>query len=430
VDNYNYYIQSDKGRISYKGIQQFIYSVFDLIPKNYKDILIIPPDYTRKHSGLGIITNFIYEQLKDNCNIKIMPALGTHAQMTNKEIIDMFGKNIPLDLFIEHNWEKDTVKIGEIPRTFINKISEGIINEKIEVEINRRLVEKHDLIISIGQVLPHVIAGMSNYSKNILVGCGGEEIINKSHYISAVYGIERIMGMDHTPVRRIYDYAEKHFLSNLPLLYIFSVNESQLKPTQQKTSLDNIVGLFAGKDRKLYEKAVKLSQEKNIFKVPRPLNKVVAYLDEDIFKRAWTGCKAIFRTRKAMADGGELIIIAPGLYEFGESRKSDNLIRKYGYVGKEKIVNLVKGNRDLQENLSVAAHLIHGSSEDRFKVTFACEQLRKEEIESVNFNYMPLTEALAKYNPEKLSYGFNTLQNGEVIFFINKPASGLWIAEK
>ena len=99
------------------------------------------------------------------------------------------------------------------------------------------------------------------------------------------------------------------------------------------------------------------------------------------------------------------------------------------YAGRVNVLKLCDENPDLRANLSVAAHLIHGSSDGRFSVTYCTEKLTKEEVESVNFNYMPIGEALKIYDPSKLKDGFNTLGSGEEIYYISKPALGLW-AEK
>ena len=127
----------------------------------------------------------------------------------------------------------------------------------------------------------------------------------------------------------------------------------------------------------------------------------------------------------AMADGGELIVLAPGLKEFGEDPEIDRLIRKYGYVGTEKVLSLVDSENDLRNNLSAAAHLIHGSSEGWFSVTYCPGHITKEEIESVNFAYADLDKMTKKYDPKKLKDGFNTI-DGEKIFYISNPGMGLW----
>lgn len=410
----------DNGGISIEEIEEALKKSLQEQGKELKKVLLIPPDITRAHSGAGDITRIYYNILKDSCQVDIMPALGTHMPMAHEEIDIFFGPDIPKERFIVHNWREDVVKIGQVPGEYISQISGGLIDEPIDVEINRLLLdESYDLIISIGQVVPHEVVGMANYSKNIFVGCGGMDIINKSHMLGAVFGMERIMGRDHSPVRKVFDYCEEHFIKDMPLIYVLTVTTNSAEGVQ-------IHGLFVGRDRSLFEQAVKLSQQKNLEYVDKPLHKVVVYLDEQEFKSTWLGNKAIYRTRMAIADNGELIVLAPGVRQFGEDKENDRLIRKYGYVGRLKVLELFKENKDLQENQSVAAHLIHGSSDGRFAITYAPGYLTKQEIEGVNYKHMDLREALKKYDPTKLKDGFNILEDGQEIFYISNPALGLW----
>lgn len=390
--------------------------------RELKKVLILPPDYTRMYSGAGKITAILYEMLKDSCEIDIMPALGTHDPMTREECLAFFGEGVPFEKIKVHNWRTDVVKLGEVPAEYVSSVSDGLVNSKIDVEVNRRIVdESYDLIISAGQVVPHEVVGMANYSKNIFVGCGGSSMINSSHMLGAFYGMERIMGKDFSPVRKVFDYAQEKYLSKLPLLYILTVTTNEGDKT-------NIHGLFIGDKREVFEQAVALSREINLTYVKEPFKKAVVYLDPREFKSTWLGNKAIYRTRMAMADEGELIILAPGVKKFGEDAAVDALIRKYGYVGREKVLELVDRNEDLKENLSVAAHLIHGSSDGRFKVTYCTKLLTEEEVRGVSFGYMPYDEAAEIYNPAELTDGYHTVGNEE-IFYISNPALGLWTAE-
>jgi nickel-dependent lactate racemase len=385
--------------------------------KSIKKVLILPPDYTRMYSGAGILTKMYYDCLKDRCTVDIMPALGTHEPMTRGECEAFFGKDVPFEKILVHNWRSDVVKIGEVPAEFVSEVSDGLVKDSIDVEVNRRIVDKsYDLIISIGQVVPHEVVGMANYSKNIFVGCGGSSMINSSHMLGAFYGMERVMGRDFSPVRRVFDYAEQHFLKDVPLMYVLTVTTNDGDKT-------NIHGLFIGRARELFEMAVEQSREKNLTKVDAPLKKVVVNLDPREFKSTWLGNKAIYRTRMAIANGGELIILAPGIKKFGEDAENDRLIRKYGYVGRERVLELVRENADLRENLSVAAHLIHGSSDGRFKITYAAENMSPEEITSVNYSYMPYHKAYELYG--NLKDGMHNI-NGEQIYYISNPALGLW----
>ncbi len=392
--------------------------------RNLKKVLILPPDYTRMYSGAGKITAIYYELLKDTCQVDIMPALGTHVPMTKEEWVAFFGEGVPFDRMIVHNWRTDVVKLGEVPAAFVSEVSEGLVNNSIDVEVNRCIMDKsYDLILSIGQVVPHEVVGMANYSKNIFVGCGGSSMINSSHMLGAFYGMERIMGKDFSPVRRVFDYAQEHFLKDVPLVYVLTTTTNQGDEV-------TIHGLYIGSDRAPFEAAVKKSQEINLTHMKERLKKVVVYLDPREFKSTWLGNKAIYRTRMAIADGGELIILAPAVAHFGEDAENDKLIRKYGYVGRENVLKLVDApeNEDLRENLSVAAHLIHGSSDGRFKITYCAGKLTEEEVRGAAFNYAPYEEMAAKYDPAKLTDGFNTV-DGEEIFYISNPALGLWVCD-
>lgn len=269
-----------------------------------KKILILPPDITRKYSMAGNITLTFYELLRNSCEVDIMPALGSHMPMTKDERLSMFGSLIPDERFIVHNWREDVVNIGEVPQKFVRNASEGIFDEAIEVDINKRLLDKsYDLIISIGQVVPHEVSGMANYTKNILVGCGGKRTIDKTHLLGAFYGMERILGRIDNPVRKVFDYVEENLLSDIPLLYILTV-------TTQVGNSANLWGVFIGRGKKVFEEAVKLSLEKNVTFIEKPIEKIVVFLEEEEFKSTWLGNKAIYRTKLAIKDGGELIIIA------------------------------------------------------------------------------------------------------------------------
>jgi len=389
--------------------------------RNLKKVLLIPPDFTRMNSGAGVITALYYELLA-GAQVDILPAIGTHAPMSREQQIAFFGENIPEERFLVHDWRGNVSKIGEVPGAFVREASEGLMGEALDVEISNYLLDpSYDLILSIGQVVPHEVAGMANYTKNIAVGCGGSRFINHSHMLGAFYGMERIMGRDKTPVRRIFDYAEAHFISKLPIEYVLTVTTTE----NDKTS---ILGLYIGKEREGFERAVALSQKHNLNYLSRPMKTCVVWLDEREFHSTWLGNKAVYRTRMAMADGGRLIILAPGVRMFGEDAQNDRIIRKYGYVGRERILELVKTEQDLQENLGAAAHLIHGSSDGRFSIAYAAQHLTREEIEGVSFDYMPFDEAIAKFNPANLQPGWNVIGDEEV-YFIENPALGLWALE-
>ena len=383
-----------------------------------KKILIVPPDFTRFHSFAGELTSYAWEYYGGKIT-DILPALGTHVPMTEPELVKMYP-GVPLDLFRPHDWRNDIVTLGEVPAEYIHEVSEGKLNYPWPAQVNKLIVEgNYDLILSVGQVVPHEVIGMANYNKNIFVGTGGPEGINKSHFLGAVYGMERIMGRAHNPVRAVLNYASREFAKDLPIVYALTVVGKDANNKLQ------VKGLFVGDDDECFENAAEVSLKVNFQMLDEPLKKVVVYLSPDEYKSTWLGNKSIYRSRMAIGDGGELIILAPGVKEFGEDKTIDRLIRKYGYKTTPEILDFTDNNKELQDNLSAAAHLIHGSSEDRFSITYCPGHLTKEEVESVNYKYADLEEMLKVYNPNELKDGFNEV-GGEKIFYISNPALGLW----
>ena len=391
--------------------------------RDVKKALLIPPDFTRFHSNAGFITNVYYHTLTGRgAEVDILPALGTHEPVSQEQWGAMFG-DISYEKMIPHDWRNDVVRLGEVPASYLEEITEGLWHDPVSVEVNRRVMdESYDLILSVGQVVPHEVIGMANHSKNLFVGVGGSDMINKSHMVGAVYGMERMMGKDHTPVRKVFDYGMEHFLKDRPIVFVLTV-------TTAPGGDIHTHGLFIGDTRRVLEKAIELAQEKNIDFVETGIKKCVVYLEPSEFKTTWLGNKAVYRTRMAIADGGELIVLAPGVHRFGEDLQVDKLIRKYGYKGRINTLEQFEKpeNQDLRDNMGAAAHLIHGSSDGRFTITYAVKEITREEIEGVGFQAADYDEMVRRYDPEKLQYGYNTLPDGEEIYYIPNPALGLWI---
>jgi nickel-dependent lactate racemase len=386
----------------YKALQNSCEAFFQ--EGKLRKVLLVPPDASRPYSYGGVITRIYYKLFTQaGVHADILPALGTHAPMSRASQIAFFGGEIPSERFLVHCWREGVASLGEVPKSFVREVSQGFFDEAVTVEVSNHLLDpSYDLILSIGQVVPHEVAGMANYTKNIVVGCGGSAFINASHMIGAAYGIERTLGKADTPVRRLFDYAEEMFLQKLPIKYVMTVAEA-----------GELCGLFIGRGRELFEQAAALSAEKNITRVSKPLNHCVVDLAENI-RSTWLGNKAVYRTRMAIADGGNLLILASGVRCFGEDAENDRIIRKYGYSGRERILSLCKTEADLKNNLSAAAHLIHGSADERFTITYAAPLLGREAVESVGYRYMEWEEAVK-------------MRGTNGIYYIENPASGLWI---
>lgn len=398
-------------------IKRLLFELFEKIGTREK-VLAVPPDFTRFYSQAGLLTCLSHAYYGERL-VDVMPALGTHVPMPDHQLEKMYP-TVPKELFRVHDWRNDVVTIGEVPGQVVDEFTEGIWSRPWPAQLNKLLwTGGHDLILSIGQVVPHEVIGMANYNKNIFVGTGGANGINESHFIGAAYGMERMMGRANTPLRKILNYAEKEFCADLPLLYLLTV----IGPTEDGGLA--IRGLYAGDDPECFERACELSLEVNFTMIDEAPKKMVVYLDPEEFHSTWLGNKSIYRTRMAIADGGELIVLAPKVGEFGEDKEIDKLIRKYGYRTTPEVMKFVDENEDLRNNLSAAAHLIHGSTEGRFRVTYCPGELSREDIEGVGYQFGDLAEMSKRYPPDELEDGWHG-EGDERFYFIKNPALGLW----
>jgi len=385
--------------------------------------LVLPPDASRPHSDAGTLTRLLYEEIGQRAEFHVMPALGTHHAMGRDEIRRMFGEDIPTDAFLEHRWRRDLVRLGTVPSAYVHQVSDGVLrgtmpDYDIPVEVNQLLFEGgYTAIFSVGQVVPHEVAGMANGFKNVLVGAGGQQTINMTHFLGASYGMERMMGRADTPVRAVFNYAHDNYLAELGIVYVLSV---MAVDERGKMAMK---GLYVGDDHETFLQAAELSRKVNVALLEAAPARVVAYLDPAEFTSTWLGNKAIYRTRMAIADGGELLVVAPGVRTFGEDAQIDRLIRRYGYRGTPATLDAVAENADLRENLSAAAHLIHGSSEGRFRIVYATDpaNLSRAEVEAVGFEWRDVSEVLRTCDPATLRDGPN-----EGFYYVGRPAMGLW----
>jgi nickel-dependent lactate racemase len=396
------------------------------IAPSLKRVLLLPPDLTRAHSGSGKVTEWIYQTIiaaEPDAHIRVIPTLGQHIPHTEAENKWMFG-SIPNDIILAHDWRNGVSHVGTIPASLVKETTGGVADWEIPVDLNSTLIdEPWDLIVNIGHVVPHEVLGFANHNKNYFIGLGGKETICASHIAAAVYGIENNLGCLVTPLRACYNSAERDLLAHLPDVYFQIV--------MQRDAANKLVtsGIYVGDDLDTYLGAARQSREQNITVFDKPVRKIVAVMQADEFRATWVANKAVYRTRMAIADGGELLILAPGVERFGEQPEVEALIRKYGYKGTERTLRLYQTEADMREIPHGVAHLIHGSSEGRFTITYAPGHLTREEIESVGYEYMDLSEAQQRYNPAVMNEGWNTLPDGEEIFYISTPSAGLWATD-
>lgn len=386
-------------------------------------VLAVPPDITRLNSRSGPALAAV-EQLYGAALVDVLPALGTHVPMTAAQIARMYP-GVPAAKFRVHDWRNDVVTVGEVDAGFVRDATGGVWDKAWPAQLNRLIWEGgHDLVLSIGQVVPHEVMGMANGVKNLFVGCGGKLGIDASHFIGAAYGMERMMGRADTPVRRILNQALLQFCGRLPVFFVLTV-VGKARPGEVSDHGLVTRGVFVGSGFDCFEQAARLSLAVNFELLDEAPRKVVCFLDPEEFHSTWLGNKSIYRTRMAIADGGELVVLAPGVKQFGEDPGIDRLIRRHGYRTTPEIMAAVAADPELAGSLSAAAHLIHGSSEGRFTVTYCPGGLTRAEVEGVAYRHGDLAEMSRRYDPARLTDGWNDVA-GERIFYVSNPALGLW----
>jgi carbohydrate kinase (thermoresistant glucokinase family) len=407
-------------------------AAIEVLATGAQRVLLVPPDHTRLHSRAGEITGLLYERLSAaGCEAAVLPALGTHAPMTPHEASLLFGDRIPFAQILQHRWREGLVRLGEISADEIAAISGGRMTDPIPVEVDELLLAGWDLVVSVGQVVPHEVIGMANFTKNLVIGLGGAPTIHRSHFLGAVCDMEAIMGRAHSPVRDVVDAAFDRFLAHrLSVLWVLTVTEDTAEGVVHR-------GVFVGRGGSndsggaAYEAAAALAARCDIEVIPRPLERVTCWLDPDEFTTTWVGNKAIYRTRMALADGGELVVLAPGVARFGEDPTIDALIRRHGYRGTPATLAALERDPELADNLGAAAHLIHGSSEDRFRIVYCTDPasggLTREEVEGVGYAWRSLPAELDRLGVTgATATGPRSDCDGAPFTHIANPGLGLW----
>jgi carbohydrate kinase (thermoresistant glucokinase family) len=399
-----------------------------------KRVLLVPPDSSRLHSRAGVITGLLYQELTaGGAEVAVLPALGTHSAVTADEAELLFDRRVPFERIRQHKWRDGVTRLGEISAAEVAALSGSRMSGPIPVEVDNLLLSGWNVVVSVGQVVPHEVIGMANYSKNLIIGLGGASTINRSHFLSAICGMENVIGRADNPVRDLVDAAFDRFLApRVSVLWILTVVQDTAAGTVHR-------GFFVGRGRSgesggaAYRAAADLAARCNIDVLPQPLCRVACWLNPDEFKTTWTANKAIYRTRMAMADDGELIVLAPAVSRFGEDAFVDALIRRHGYRGTSAAFDAIPRDPELAKDLGVAAHLVSGSSEGRFRIVYCTDPaaggLTREEVEGVGYEWRSLPVELSHLGvTSKSATGLRRDRSGTPFYYIANPALGLWTA--
>ncbi len=404
----------------------------EILATGARRVLLVPPDHTRLHSRAGEITATLYEKLvASGCAVAVLPALGTHSEMSPDDSLLLFGDRVPFSAIRHHRWRDGLDHLGTIGENEVAEVSGGRLRMDIPIAVDEELFGGWDLVVSVGQVVPHEVIGMANFTKNIVIGLGGAPTVHRSHYLGAVCDMETLMGRADGPVRHVVDAAFDRFIApRVSVLWLLTVMEDTDAGVVQR-------GMFAGRGRSsesggaAYRAAAELAAACNVTVLETPMRRVACFLDPAEFRTTWLGNKAIYRTRMAIADEGELLVLAPGVTHFGEDPAIDALIRTHGYRGTAAAMAAVDADVALAANLGAAAHLVHGSSEGRFTITYCTDPasggLTPDEVEGVGFRWADLSQTLTLLAlPSGSPFGTYVDASGEQFVYIPNPALGLW----
>jgi nickel-dependent lactate racemase len=386
-------------------------------------VLIVPPDFTRLHSFAGEIVNLIMASFGDRV-AGVLPATGTHRPMTREEISTMYGF-VPTELIRERDWRRSAVRVGELSASEVREVTAGLLDESVPIEIDRALLDPSvDLILSLSQVVPHEVVGLSGHAKNLLVGAGGPSMVNVSHYLGALVGIEEVLGRIATLPRELLERAMDRAMRSLRRVSYLHVvvGADPDRPTRRTP-----IGWYGGEDRAPFRLAARHAQRENITVLQEPVDRAVVFVDPQVYQSTWLANKAIYRTRMAIRDGGELIVVAPGVSHFGEDSKADALIRRIGYRGRDYALGRMAVDPELAGERSVVAHSLHGSSEGRFTIAYAATQLTKDELQSVGFEAAPVDRWSRYFFGDTHPMGVHEIE-GVTTLFVDDPGQGLWMS--
>ena len=252
-------------------------------------VLILIDDNTRNTPADRILP-LLLEELEQGGvapkDVTIMIALGTHRPMTREETERKVGRAI-LDAcrVVEHRWDRpeDLVRLDDT-------------EHGTEVWVNRLLLSS-DLVIGLGHITPHRVAGFSGGAKIVQPGVSGGVTTGQTHWISALYDGKDIMGARDNPVRREMDSVAK----SAGLRFIVNVILDRDERIYRCVCGDPVDAHRAG-----------CAASREIFGVPfaRYADIVVA----DSYPadcELWQAAKGIYSADLALAPGGTLVIVTP-----------------------------------------------------------------------------------------------------------------------
>ena len=350
-----------------------------------KRVLMIVPDHTRT-APIDVMFRVLHGLIAREAKaFDVIIALGTHPPMTDAAINQRLGitagdrtDRYAGTRFFNHRWDDPAqlVSIGHIEEEEVARISGGLMRERVNVTINK-LVLDYDLLLIVGPTFPHEVVGFSGGNKYLFPGIAGQEVLDMFHWLGALITNPVIIGTKHTPVRAVVDKAA----SMVPV---------ERKCISLVVEGQSLAGLYAGTPEEAWNAASDLSNQIHVVYKDRPFRSVLS-VAPPMYDELWVGGKCAYKLEPVVADGGELIIYAPHIREI--SLVHGALIRRIGYHVRDYF--LAQMDKFSHIPRGVLAHSTHvkgigtyenGVERPRITVTLATG-IGEEECRAINLGY-------------------------------------------
>ena len=321
-----------------------------------------------------------------------MVALGTHAPLPEEDILDMIGVEgglrSPVTSISNHQWSTSSAlsRIGTVSaerlRRSLRTTWHRSLGGDLPVRVNKRALQV-DRVVIVGPTLPHEVAGFSGGTKYLFPGISGPEMIDVMHWLGALSGVLATIGYPDTAVRALI--GEAAGLLPTPVSLVALV-------TDTSAGTDLLAGVYAGDIGPAWSASWHRRGNSTRSWLDRPYSRVIS-CPMPIYGELWTAAKAMYKLEAAVADGGELIIYAPGLSEVSVAHGTGIFKVRYHCLA----YFLGQWDRFNQDHLAVLAHSTHVKGAGAFDEATGRERPRIE---------VKLATAISAQDCERLNLGY------------------------
>lgn len=309
-----------------------------------RSVCVIVPDGTRS-CPLPLLLSALHEVLHGVASrVTVLIALGTHAPMSDDQLLAHLGGPYPGFEVRNHEWWDPgaLTRIGTIAADRVAELSEGRMRDDVDVVLNRAVVD-HDACLVVGPVFPHEVVGFSGGNKYFFPGIAGQEIIDFSHWLGALITSATIIGTRGiTPVRALINEAAAMIPSRRLALCLV---------VQSGTGLLHAASF--GTPEEAWAACADVSAQTHVRYLDAPVRRVLSIVPRK-YDDMWTGAKGFYKVEPIVADGGQVIVFAPHITRIAAMHPE---IERIGYHCRDYFLGQWDDFKD--QHWGVLAHSTH-----------------------------------------------------------------------